>query len=52
MTEMSPVAVVFLSEPEAKAILIHLVGHEDPAVQDAVTEAARKVLERTRGSST
>lgn len=41
-------AVIFLSEAEAKAILIHLVGHENQAVQDAVAEAARKVLERTR----
>ena len=45
---LTPVDIVFLSEVEVRAILVHLAGHEDPVVSDAVVEATRKVLERTR----
>ena len=43
------VDVVSLTPVEVYAVLVHLVGHRDPAVAEAVFDAARDVLARTRG---
>jgi hypothetical protein len=47
-TRLTPVDIVFLSEVEVRAILVHLAGHEDRMISDAVVEATQRVLERTR----
>ena len=46
---MTPVDVVFLSSVEVRAILVHLCGHADPVVRDALMEATQQVVTRTRG---
>lgn len=46
---LTPVDVVSLDNVEVRAILLKLAGHSDPAVQQAVVDAARDILARTRG---
>jgi hypothetical protein len=46
---LGPIDVITLTDVERTAILVHLAGSTDPVVADAVVEATRKVLERSRG---
>jgi len=46
---MSAIDVASLSPVEVYAILVHLAGHGDPAVTEALIDATRRVLGRTRG---
>lgn len=43
------VDVISLTPVEAYATLVHLTGHRDPVVAEAVWDAVSGVLERTRG---
>lgn len=45
---LSATDVASLAPVEVYAILVHLVGHEDPVVVQAVIDATRRVLMRTR----
>jgi hypothetical protein len=45
---LTPVDIVFLSEVEVRATLVHLAGSPDPVVRDAVVAAVQRVLDRTR----
>jgi hypothetical protein len=45
---ITPIDIVFLTEVEVRAALVHLAGAEDPVVRDAVVETVRRVIERTR----
>jgi hypothetical protein len=46
---MSATDVASLSPVEVYAIVVHLAGHDDPAVTQALIDAVRRVLARTRG---
>ncbi len=46
---MSATDVASLSPIEAYAVLVHLAGDPDPAVTQALIDATRRVLARTRG---
>jgi len=46
---LSAVDVASLTDVEVRAALLKLDGHADPAVQLAVVDVTREVLERTRG---
>ena len=46
---MGATDVASLSPIEAYAVLVHLAGHDDPAVTEALLDATRRVLTRTRG---
>lgn len=48
---MTAVDVALLGANERTAVLVHLAGHADPIVAQAVVEATREVLARTRGGS-
>ena len=45
---MSATDVASLAPIEVYAILVHLAGHEDPVVTEALISATRRVLARTR----
>jgi hypothetical protein len=45
---MSAVDVASLAPIETYAILVHLAGHEDPVVTQALIDATRRVLAKTR----
>jgi hypothetical protein len=45
---LSAVDIASLSPVEAYAVLVHLAGNPDPAVAEALTDAVRRVLARTR----
>jgi hypothetical protein len=45
---LSALDIVGLTEVEVRAALIHLAGHQDPAIGAEVAETVRDVLERTR----
>lgn len=45
---MSATDVASLAPIEVYAILVHLAGHEDPVVTEALISAAGRVLARTR----
>lgn len=46
---LSAVDMISLSPIEAYAILVHLAGSDDPVITEALLDATRKVLGRTRG---
>jgi hypothetical protein len=46
---LSAIDVGSLAPVEVYAVLVHLAGHDDPAVAAAVVDCVRKVLARTRG---
>lgn len=46
---LTAIDVVSLTNIEVRAALIHLAGHRDPVVAEAVLDAVQGVLERTRG---
>jgi len=48
---MTPIDVVALDNIEIRAVLVHLAGHEDPVVAEAVVDVVQKVLTRTRCES-
>lgn len=45
---LSAVEVAALSTVEVRAVLVHLAGHADPVVTEALLEAVRETLSRTR----
>jgi hypothetical protein len=45
---LSAIDVASLTEVERVAVLVLLAGSEDPVVAEAVVDATRRVLERTR----
>jgi hypothetical protein len=45
---VTPIDIVFLTEVEVRAPLVHLAGSADPAVRDAVVGAVSRVVDRTR----
>jgi hypothetical protein len=45
---MSATDVASLAPIEVYAILVHLAGHDDPVVTEALIDATRRVLARTR----
>jgi len=47
-TRLTAIDVVSLTEVEIRATLVHLAGDPDPVVRDAVLDATRRVLQRTR----
>ncbi len=49
---MGAVDVISLTSVEAYAVLCHLAGHQDPAVTEALLDATRRVLARTRTTPT
>lgn len=46
---VSATDVASLAPIETYAVLVHLAGHEDPVVTEALLDAMRRVLARTRG---
>jgi hypothetical protein len=46
---MGATDVASLAPIEVYAILVHLAGSDDPAVTQALIDATRRVLARTRG---
>jgi hypothetical protein len=46
---LGAVDVASLDNVEVRAALVLLAGHPDPVVTEAVVDAVRKVLLRTRG---
>lgn len=45
---MTPIDVVTLTSIEVYAVLVHLTGNSNPEVTEALLEATRTVLRRTR----
>jgi hypothetical protein len=45
---VSAVDVASLAPIETYAVLVHLAGHDDPVVTQALIDAMRRVLARTR----
>lgn len=45
---LSALDIVALSDVEARAALLHLAGHQDPAIGAVVAETVRDILEHTR----
>jgi len=48
MDRLSAVDVASLDDREVRASLLLLAGHQDPCVADAVVNAVRAILARTR----
>lgn len=48
---LGAVDIVMLCPHEQAAALVHLAGHQDATVAQAVTDAVREVLARTRSGS-
>lgn len=46
---LSAIEVASLTDIENRAVLVHLAGHSDAVVAEAVVDAVRLVLARTRG---
>lgn len=46
---LSALDIVALTDVEVRAVLIHVAGHQDPAIAAMVAEEVRAVLELTRG---
>jgi hypothetical protein len=47
---LSAIDVACLSNTETRAVMVLLAGDPDPVVTEALIDAVRKVLARTRGS--
>jgi hypothetical protein len=45
---LSAIDIVSLDSLECRAVLVHLAGNPDPIVTEALIDAVRRVLTRTR----
>jgi hypothetical protein len=48
---MSAIDIASLAPVEVYAVLVHLAGDADPVVTEALADAVRRVLARTRGAA-
>ena len=48
---LSAIDIVCLTDRETRGALVLLAGNPDPVVTEALIEAVRRILERTRGIS-
>ena len=49
LDRLSALDIVALTDVEVRAVIIHVAGHQDPAIAAMVAEEVRAVLELTRG---